>query len=97
LVGFRFSPEVIILAVRAYLRFGISYRDVEELLAERGIDVDHVSIYRWVQGSPRLRCPQSSPAQCLARHTTQPSRPTKEAAVAAEYGIEILGPPGLPE
>ena len=37
------------LAVRWYLRFGLSYRDVEELLAERGIDVDHVTIYRWVQ------------------------------------------------
>src|SRR5918998_24411 len=31
------------------LRFGLSYRDVEELLTERGIDVDHVSVYRWVQ------------------------------------------------
>ena len=48
-VGFRFPPEVITLAVRWYLRFGLSYRDVEELLAERGIDVDHVTIYRWVQ------------------------------------------------
>ena len=47
--GFRFPPEVITLAVRWYLRFGLSYRDVEELLAERGIDVDHVTIYRWVQ------------------------------------------------
>jgi transposase, IS6 family len=47
--GFRFPPEVITLAVRWYLRFGLSYRDVEELLAERGIEVDHVSIYRWVQ------------------------------------------------
>ena len=37
------------LAVRWYLRYGLSYRDVEELLAERGIEVDHVSIYRWVQ------------------------------------------------
>ncbi len=37
------------LAVRWYLRYGLSYRDVEELLAERGIDVDHVTIYRWVQ------------------------------------------------
>jgi transposase, IS6 family len=46
--GFRFPPEVITLAVRWYLRFGLSYRDVEELLAERGIEVDHVSIYRWV-------------------------------------------------
>ena len=45
--GYRFPPEVIALAVRWYLRFGLSYR--EELLAERGIEVDHVSIYRWVQ------------------------------------------------
>ena len=37
------------LAVRWYLRYGLSYRDVEELLAERGIVVDHVTIYRWVQ------------------------------------------------
>jgi transposase-like protein len=47
--GYRFPPEVITLAVRWYLRFGLSYRDVEELLAERGIQVDHVTIYRWVQ------------------------------------------------
>ncbi len=47
--GFRFPPEVIVLAVRWYLRFGLSYRDVEELLAERGIEVDHVTVYRWVQ------------------------------------------------
>src|SRR5207253_494686 len=51
----RFPPEVIILAVRWYLRFGLSYRDVEELLGERGIEVDHVTIYRWVQRfSPEL-------------------------------------------
>jgi transposase, IS6 family len=47
--GFRFPPDVIVLAVRWYLRFGLSYRDVEELLAERGIDVDHVTVHRWVQ------------------------------------------------
>jgi transposase-like protein len=47
--GYRFPPEVIILAVRWYLRFGLSYRDVEELLGERGIEVDHVTVYRWVQ------------------------------------------------
>jgi transposase-like protein len=39
---------VIVLAVRWYLRFGLSYRDVEELLAERGIEVDHVTVYRRV-------------------------------------------------
>jgi IS6 family transposase len=47
--GFRFPREVIVLAVRWYLRYGLSYRDVEELLAERGVQADHVSIFRWVQ------------------------------------------------
>ncbi|GAA1569876.1 IS6-like element IS6100 family transposase [Dactylosporangium maewongense] len=37
------------VAVRWYLRFNLSYRDVEELLVERGVEVDHVSVYRWVQ------------------------------------------------
>jgi IS6 family transposase len=47
--GFRFPREVISVAVRWYLRYRLSYRDVEELLAERGVTVDHVTIYRWVQ------------------------------------------------
>ena len=47
--GFCFPPEVIVLAVRWYLRYGLSFRDVEELLAERGVEVDHVTVYRWVQ------------------------------------------------
>jgi transposase-like protein len=47
--GYRFPPEVILLAVRWYLRYGLSYRDLEELLAERGIEVDHVTLFRWVQ------------------------------------------------
>jgi IS6 family transposase len=47
--GFRFPPDVIVVAVRWYLRFGLSYRNVEELLAERGVEVDHVTVYRWVQ------------------------------------------------
>jgi transposase-like protein len=40
---------MIVVAVRWYLRFNLSYGDVEELLVERGIEVDHVTIYRWVQ------------------------------------------------
>jgi len=47
--GFRFPPEVILIAVRWYLRYGLSYGDLEELLAERGIEVDHVTLFRWVQ------------------------------------------------
>jgi len=46
--GFRFPPEVITLAVRWYVRYSLSYRDVEELLAERGIEVDHTTLFRWV-------------------------------------------------
>jgi transposase, IS6 family len=45
----QFEPQVILLAVGWYLRFSLSYRDVEELLAERGIAADHVKIWRWVQ------------------------------------------------
>jgi transposase-like protein len=46
--GFCFPPDIIVLAVRWYLRFNLSYRDLEELLAERGVEVDHVTVYRWV-------------------------------------------------
>jgi transposase-like protein len=56
--GFRFPAEVIMLAVGWYLRFGPSYRDLEELMAERGIDVDHVTLYRWV---PRFTPRSSTP------------------------------------
>jgi transposase-like protein len=44
-----FEPEIIVCAVRWYLRFSLSYRDVEELLAERGLCADHTTIWRWVQ------------------------------------------------
>jgi hypothetical protein len=40
---------VIVVAIRWYLRYGLSYRDVEELLVERGVEVDHVTVFRWVQ------------------------------------------------
>ncbi|GIH18903.1 hypothetical protein Raf01_70750 [Rugosimonospora africana] len=40
---------MIAVAVRWYLRFNLSYRDVEELLIERGVEVDHITIYRWVR------------------------------------------------
>jgi hypothetical protein len=45
----QFEPEIILLAVGWYLRFSLSYRDVEELLAERGLHADHVTVWRWVQ------------------------------------------------
>jgi transposase-like protein len=61
--GFCFPPDVIVLAVRWYLRFGLSYRDVEELLTERGIQVDHVTVYRWVQRFTSLLAEAARPCR----------------------------------
>jgi len=48
-----FEPRVILYlilcAVRWYLRFSLSYRDVQDLMTERGVEVDHSTIWRWVQ------------------------------------------------
>ena len=44
-----FEAEIILLCVRWYLRYALSYRDLEEMMAERGLSVDHTTIYRWVQ------------------------------------------------
>jgi putative transposase len=46
--GYRFPPDIIQHAIWLYFRFTLSFRDVEELLAERGIDVSHETIRRWV-------------------------------------------------
>src|SRR3954453_9276103 len=46
--GYRFPPDIIQRAVWMYLRFTLSYRDVEELLAERGITVTYETVRRWV-------------------------------------------------
>jgi transposase, IS6 family len=44
-----FQAEIILLCVRWYLRYSLSYRDLEEIMQERGLPVDHTTIYRWVQ------------------------------------------------
>jgi hypothetical protein len=58
------------LSVRWYLRYGLSYRDLEELLAERGIEVDHVTLYRWVQRFTPLLIEAARP--CLRVPNTRP-------------------------
>jgi transposase, IS6 family len=74
--GFCFPPDVIVLAVRWYLRFSLSYRDVEELLAERGIEVDHVTIYRWVLRFTRLLAEAGGPADMPLVTAGRSTRPT---------------------
>jgi hypothetical protein len=75
--GFWFPPEVIAVAVRWYVRYGLSYRDVEELMAERGIEVDHVTIYQWVQRfTPTAdRRDTTLPARRINQGTTTPPCP----------------------
>jgi transposase, IS6 family len=77
----QFEPEVILLAVGWYLRFSLSYRDVEELLAERGLHADHVTVWRWVQHyAPELQ-------RCLRRRL----KPTNDSwRVDATY-IRVKG------
>src|SRR5215470_18813236 len=49
--GRHFEDVIILLCVRWYLRYSLSYRDLEEMMAERGLSVDHVTIWRWMQRS----------------------------------------------
>src|SRR5947208_10518065 len=44
-----FQSDIILLCIRWYLRYSLSYRDLEEMMLERGLQVDHTTIYRWVQ------------------------------------------------
>lgn len=47
--GRHFEDVIILLCVRWYLRYSLTYRDLEEIMVERGLRVDHVTIWRWVQ------------------------------------------------
>ena len=58
-----FEAEIILLCVRWYVRYSLSYRDLEEMMAERGLRVDHSTIYHWVQRyAPELE------KRCSDRH-----------------------------
>jgi IS6 family transposase len=47
--GRQFKGEIILWAVRWYCKYGISYWELEEMLEERGVELDHTTVYRWVQ------------------------------------------------
>jgi transposase-like protein len=88
--GYRLSREVISVAVRWYLRYGLSYRDVEELLCERGIEVDHVRIYRWVQ----TFTPEFIDAARPARHASGARWFVDETYVKGCRPLDLLVPRG---
>jgi transposase-like protein len=75
------APEVILCAVRWYLRYSLSLRDVEELLTERGLRADHTTVWRWVQRyGPELE-------QRLRRHL----RPTNKSWRVDETYVRVRG------
>src|SRR3954452_21988683 len=64
----RFPPPVIQHAIWLYLRFTLTYRDVEELLAERGLDVSYETVRRWVlKFGPRQTARRPDPSRCRRR------------------------------
>ncbi len=75
------APELILCAVHWYLRYSLSLRDVEELFAERGLEADHTTIWRWVQRyGPELE-------QRLRRHL----KPTNKSWRVDETYIRVQG------
>ena len=67
-----FEAEIILLCVRWYVRYSLSYRDLEEMMRERGLHVDHTTIYRWVQRS--RPCWPMPPGSAGIRRVTAGSR-----------------------
>ncbi len=66
--GRHFQDQLIVVCVRRYLRYSLSYRDLEELMGERGLSVDHSTIARWVlRYAPILN-------QRMRRHVRYPNR-----------------------
>ena len=75
------EPELILCAVRWYLRYSLSFRDVEELLRERGLEADHTTIWRWVQrDGPALE-------ERLRRHL----KPPKKSWRVDETDVRVKG------
>jgi transposase-like protein len=61
-----FESEIILLCIRRYLRYSLSYWDLEEMMLERGLRVDHATIFRWVQRySPSVGKALSPSSQAL--------------------------------
>lgn len=76
-----FEPTIILLCLRWYLRYSLSYRDLEEIMVERGLSVDHTTIYRWVQHyAPLLE------KKCRAK-----LRPTNDSWRVDETYIKVKG------
>lgn len=76
-----YQPEIILLCVRWYLRYSLSYRDLQEMMVERGLHMDHTTIYRWVQ--------QYAPP--LEKRVRSQFKPTNDSWRVDETYIKVKG------
>ena len=79
--GAHFPKDVILHAVFFYLRYGVSYRDLEEIMAERGVDLDHATLNRWVS-----RC-----ADLIAEAARYNKRPADRSWRMDETYVKVKG------
>ena len=63
--GARYTREVILYAVLFYVRYGASYRDLEAIMAERGVSVDYATLNRWLVRHSLLTKPKNANSQLL--------------------------------
>jgi transposase-like protein len=76
-----YESEIILLCVRWYLRYALSYRDLEEMMRERGLSLNHTTIYRWVQAY----------APELEKRIRPHLRPTSDSCRVDETYVKIKG------
>src|ERR1035437_2863496 len=85
------APELILCAVRWYLRYSLSLRDVEELFAERGLEADHTTIWRWVQRyGPELE--QRLRRRLISSRPTNPGGSMRPIFECRAVGVTCIGP-----
>ena len=81
-----FEPTITLFCVRWYCKYQLSYRDLEEMMRERGVAVDHTTLFRWVQRyAPEINR-RMRPHLKDERHLLPPRRDLREG----RYGVEIL-------
>jgi transposase-like protein len=73
------QPEIILLCVRGYLRYSPSYRDLKEMITGRGLQIDHTTIYRWVQ----CNAPE------FEKHVRSQLKPTNDSWRVNETSIKV--------
>src|SRR5712691_217032 len=88
------EPVLILTAVRWYLRYSLSLRDVEELLKERGLEVDHTTVWHWVQRCGpeleerlRLTPPLSAPTGAILEQHSRAKPPSDQTPVERQVGV----------